>query len=894
MVNAAPHDDMFNSNGSRTRIALTLVLVVAATSSAIAQEVSPPALCAPSATSSPFAGPGVSVAVVDSVSLAPFVGRTLSEALTARVPGVSVMRSSGVAGTGSRVRVRGPGGILLTEQPLLFIDGIRVDDEQQSIALGLDGGQAPSRLDDMSTDEIACIVVLRGPSATARHGTDAAGGVIHVVTRSSPQPPDSSRQRVSGFLEGGATSDVGGYPANFGSSSLAPNGRPCSRAADALGQCELGAVRSWSPLDADSPFRTAPRLNAGLRLTVASSSRFLFAANGRAMVDGGALENNDHQRYAAGAQASFRPESTLAVSGSFWFLGGHTELPQAAPSYSILSGALLGNSVDDPVRRGYRDFPLWILDELGLEQRLRRIGGTVRVDWAPVRWLAMDALVGREDSRAQDEQIDPSVQFPIDGGFTVGPPRAISKGERRVQRSSVDVSATSRFQTGSLRLTTELGAQYFADERRSMTHTRSLPGTLLFEDYAWSRGEGTTTGIVARQEIIWNERRFLEVGVRHDWLHRLAVEMKNPTYPFANLAWDLGREGLAGPGRTLSSLKARAAYGESGDSRPYDAAARLAIAVPIGVNASTDWTVQRTREIEAGIDVGMASDRVMLSATYFSKKTTDAPVTGPIPPGAGFPTTSGISNGAEWRTTGTELSLQARLLDRERARAGIDITFTALDNEVLTLGEVPPLVSNVSRIWPGYPLYGLWTFGYHYSDANGDGVIVPAEVVADTGVRYMGSPVPTRELGVIPHIELGQSVRLTALIDYRGGFRTYNFTEQLRCVLVCADLYVSDVPLSRQARAVAPGRAQGEWIEDASFARLREVSLSWTLPSAWSGVVGARAASITFAGHNLATWTDYSGLDPEVTMYGQSRIDQQDFMTLAPPRTVMLRLDARW
>lgn len=70
--------------------------------------------------------------------------------------------------------------------------------------------------------------------------------------------------------------------------------------------------------------------------------------------------------------------------------------------------------------------------------------------------------------------------------------------------------------------------------------------------------------------------------------------------------------------------------------------------------------------------------------------------------------------------------------------------------------------------------------------------------------------------------------------------------------------------------------------------------MSWTLPSSWSGVVGARAASLALAGRNLATWTDYTGIDPEVTMYGQSSIVQQDFMTLAPPRTVLLRLDAHW
>src|SRR5215831_13960206 len=94
-----------------------------------------------------------SVAVLDSAALSSIAGRTLSDALTARLPGVSVMRSSGVAGTGSRISIRGPSGILTAQRPLLFIDGIRVDDEFQSIGVDI-GGQAPSRIDDVPLDQV--------------------------------------------------------------------------------------------------------------------------------------------------------------------------------------------------------------------------------------------------------------------------------------------------------------------------------------------------------------------------------------------------------------------------------------------------------------------------------------------------------------------------------------------------------------------------------------------------------------------------------------------------------------------------------------------------------------------------------------------------------------------
>jgi len=194
---------------------------------------------------------GASVGVIDSAALAPFFQRTLSEALTARLPGVSVMASSGVAGAGSRVRLRGPSGIILTQQPLLFVDGIRVDDTMQSNTLST-GGQAPSRLDDIPVEDVECIYVLRGPATTARYGTDAAVGVIHVITRSAHA--DSTRARA--FLEGGATQDVTTYPANFG------NPTSCTLAGATTGQCEASPVRSWSPIEADTPYGLAREVRA--------------------------------------------------------------------------------------------------------------------------------------------------------------------------------------------------------------------------------------------------------------------------------------------------------------------------------------------------------------------------------------------------------------------------------------------------------------------------------------------------------------------------------------------------------------------------------------------------------------------------------------------------------
>jgi hypothetical protein len=188
----------------------------------------------------------------------------------------------------------------------------------------------------------------------------------------------------------------------------------------------------------------------------------------------------------------------------------------------------------------------------------------------------------------------------------------------------------------------------------------------------------------------------------------------------------------------------------------------------------------------------------------------------------------------------------------------------------------------------------LWGRPFTVTDANADAVIVPSEVVSSPESRFLGSPVPTREIGVAPSVRLGRSVNLAALIDHRGGFRIYNASGRLRCTGVCSELYDPEASPVEQARAVDPNDALAAWIEDGTFTRLRELSISWTVPGLWSRRLGARSSRLTLLGRNLWTRTDYSGIDPEVSSTGQSEMLQTELFTLPPSRTVSLRFDARW
>src|SRR5207244_3796360 len=115
-----------------------------------------------------------------------------------------------------------------------------------------------------------------------------------------------------------------------------------------------------------------------------------------------------------------------------------------------------------------------------------------------------------------------------------------------------------------------------------------------------------------------------------------------------------------------------------------------------------------------------------------------------------------------------------------------------------------------------------------------------------------------------------QRLLISSLFDYRAGNSQVNHTEQFRCLVGnCRARNDPSTPLSDQVAWAAQqaGTAAG-WVESANFLKLREVAVSFLAPVPWARHVGAEAMTFTLAGRNLATWTSYTGLDPELNLSG--------------------------
>ncbi|MDQ6829472.1 MAG: TonB-dependent receptor plug domain-containing protein, partial [Gemmatimonadota bacterium] len=202
---------------------------------------------------------------------------SISDLLQARAPGVQVLQS-GVTGAGSRVRIRGTNSLSLSNDPIYIVDGIRIESGSSSTAIGV-GGTTPSRVNDLTPDEIENIEVLKGPSAATLYGTDAANGVIIITTKRGQA--GNAKWTVIG--EGGLVKQNRTLPTNYLSwGHLVSTGasNQCFVSGITSGQCIQDSLTNYSPLKDPNRtiFGTGNRKLFGLQLQGGSETVRYFAS----------------------------------------------------------------------------------------------------------------------------------------------------------------------------------------------------------------------------------------------------------------------------------------------------------------------------------------------------------------------------------------------------------------------------------------------------------------------------------------------------------------------------------------------------------------------------------------------------------------------------------------
>ena len=888
---------------------------------------------------------GVSTATINVPEQVPQAAVTnLQTVLSSRAAGVVVQEASGTTGGSARIRIRGSNSVSLSNDPLIIVDGVRVNNDEAATSIGV-GGQVTSRLNDMNPEEIENIEVIRGPAAAALYGTAAANGVIQITTKRGR----AGLTRWNARTEYGSVNEVTHYPNNYWQldlSSAAPDTIfPCTLDFQIRGFCNPEQLVKYNPLEQNSPFVHGWRERFGLDASGGSDLAQYFVGGDYSREQGVYAINRQRQISLRGnLHGQLRDNVDLSVNSGY--VQTRLRVPQNDNNVrGIIPGGLLGNAIANYAKLGGYGFdtPADIMG-INTQNNTDRFTGSARASWQALNWLSAIGTAGIDFSNRLDQEFIP----PASAGVPTSQFADDAVGKRTSNPFqdfvyTANASATATFNPRpTIRSATQIGMQYndeitratFAFGQNQLAGTGSLGGSTALFAVNETNIENKTIGALVQEQLSWRERLFVTGAVRSDKNSAFGQDFKKIVYPAASVSWVIGEEGFFPRQDIVSSLRLRTAYGESGQRPRFRDAVRFLTPTAVGIRSGTqeqnvpgffvggignlNLKPELSKEAELGFDAGFWHDRIATEVTYFNKRTTDAIIARQIPLSEGEATTR-LENLGKVKNTGIEYQVNANLFDNRYASASLLFNGSRNDNKLLALGAgIPPIIfgsSNLQRHQVGLPLGAYFgTPIASYKDLNGDGIISRTNCPTVNGTAnpqgatlpacevtlgnpngvYLGSPFPKTELSFSPSLTVYKNFTFRALVDHRGGQKLLNLTERFRCVSFGNCLAANDksAPLDQQARYIAGlmGTDAG-YIEDASFTKLRELSLGIGIPPRYLRRAGLTGATLTLAGRNLKTWTKYTGLDPELNENGGTNFSTDEFLTQPHVRYYTMRLD---
>jgi len=860
---------------------------------------------------------GNSVTKVDAAAvqnIAP--ASNVSSLINGRAPGVVLMGGSGAVGSGPRIRVRGAASLSLSDQPLIYVDGIRIANDVSS------GPQSQffssgviSRLNDIDPENIESIEVIKGPAAATLYGTEANNGVIQIITKrgKAGRPVYGVNTRIGNNWFQGAEGRIG---------------RTYRRMPD-------NSIAEWNPVAADREagkelFRNGLSQSYNMTLNGGNdATRYNF--NATYDNDKGIEPTNHLWRWTGGGNVSISPYRSLDIQATFNTTQQNINVPQEAGGGMWFSAYFGQAPVTEAeiLRRGYFSAPpeaFW--GAFKQYQALKRTTGSLQFNHRAGTWLSQRLVVGNdltgEENVNQTQRMGAFFrQFfgnPTDQNGTKLTRR------RELSVTSVDYAATLKTSLFGMQSSTSFGAQYFKRATYALAaRGEGFPagGLTLVDAAAATFGgedffENSTLGFYGQEQVNLNDRVYLTAALRVDNNSAFGEDFSWTTYPKIAGTWVINEEGWFKLG-WVNQLKLRAAYGQTGQQPATNSALRTYAATTGGNGASAvspqslgnpNLKPERGEEIEFGFDGAFVNERVSAELTFYRRDTKDGILSQAVAPSSGFAGSRFINIG-EIRSQGVELSSRWTALSRRNLNVDLGFNISKNGNEVSDLGDLPLAVDEngvkfiqvgAQRHIIGKPVASYYDYKVIKADfdattrrainqqcADGKGGMTPCLNSLGQPIAprvFIGRPDPSLEGSYNTTITLWNQWRLYAQFDFKGGNVILNNNDRARCQVFAQCLanlepekydpvYVAQIQSSNVLR---------HWIyQDASYTRLRELSLAYQLSPRWAQLARARGGSFTLSGRNLALWTSYGGTDPEnfFTLEQFARTEQAQVPPLA-------------
>ncbi len=456
----------------------------------------------------------------------------------------------------------------------------------------------------------------------------------------------------------------------------------------------------------------------------------------------------------------------------------------------------------------------------------------------------------------------------------------------------------------------------------SALHTVATAGALDANAYSWGN---TMNSILSRLEYNFDQKYFASASYRRDGSSKLGPDTRWGNFWSIAGAWRIDRELFMSGTTAISNLRLRASYGINGTLPSADFGWRPLVGysnqymVQAGGGISTiadrDLKWENNAVTNVGLDFGLFSQRVYGTIEYFNRDSRDLLQNVPISRVTGF--TSTLRNIGEMNNHGLEVSLGADIVRKSNLRWSVNANGSFIKSEVRKLYANAGETKGNDIIWydptggddraqyifrEGEPTYSF--YGYEWAGvdpANGKNrwfVNNPADKTAGDflidgkGATYdwskanyviLGSALPKVFGGFSTDLEYGK-FNLGANFIYKVGGYLYDgafkdvgddgyYWERIRSQIYYEDLWTDanhsgTLPKLSGNDLTDPMKFSTRQMHDASFLRLKTLSLGYSLPVSLINRIGMSSARIYASGSNLLTFSKYKIADPEVNNYG--------------------------
>ncbi len=793
----------------------------------------------------------------DDIKIAPV--ESVDQLLQGRVPGMVAFNSSGMPGTAGRIAARGLKSALTNATPVVYVDNVRVDN-QDAFRLALDtGGAESSSLADLVVGEIDRIEVIKGGAASTLFGSEAANGVIQIFTKKGM--PGAARWNV-----------------NVTSGYDIPNTKFVTEQYVKDKVFQDGFYQSYS-------------IN-----TSGGDKAFTYNVGGKVFMNDGIIVENVSRaksyNFNGGLRTLLSDVSTLELSTSY------TKTQYRRTDNNNLPTAPYGG-FDDGSRSdiwGYddaaRDADLELMLTNKVNDDVDRFRTALNFDYKPIENFNNKFTFGLDFRKNEERQFVPKKSgtfFSTENGF-------LYRADR--EYLSVTLAYAGSYvlpKLGPVTQTIAFGAQGFrVEDRESAAQGEdfAIPGTEDFDnasriDAQESNRQLFSGGIYIADQIGLFDKVFIDLGIRADGNSTFGENIGLQYYPKAGIAYNISEESYFPEflRAAISTLKLRSSWGQTGNfpppftrDRTYAANSYLdQSGLGFSNPGNDDLKPEKTTSIDAGFDMGLFDDRVSIEFNYFDQLTKEALFLVPNDPASGF----GLQykNVGEISNKGIELAIYAQFLQMENLVANARFSISTLTNKVESLGGSAPFdLSSYTflprRVEEGHP---LGVFRVNVPIQNADGTYT-----GTYETKLIGTPMPKQSGTFSLNLTLFKDIYISGLMEFAFGHQIVNLKKTLRYFNSTEDA----------ADAVPEGysfeSASSVWLEDADWIKIREITLSYRVPGEFFHGLTVSASIRNVAEFGIKT----SMLDPELNSFqsGQANTGGYGYLDISAPRQLRFGL----